>query len=102
MRPSALRGLELIRELRIRRSGAQEFRTVGARTTWAGRPTLQPTGGRRYQFTDKLLPLHRFKILRHLLPVIDADKARRREVVGGGVEEALAFEPQQVLGQVVY
>ena len=41
------------------------------------------------------------EVVGDLLPVIDADEARGREVMRGGVEDALAFEADQVFGQVV-
>src|ERR1039457_3217409 len=41
------------------------------------------------------------EVLGNLLPVIDADEAGGGEVVGGGVEDALAFKAEEVFGQVV-
>src|SRR5690348_10313002 len=36
-----------------------------------------------------------------LLPVVEARKTRGAEIVRSGIEQALAFEPRQVAGQVV-
>src|ERR1035437_1371464 len=37
----------------------------------------------------------------HFLPVVDASEPGGGEVVGGGVEQALAFKAEQVAGQIV-
>src|ERR1019366_8400290 len=41
------------------------------------------------------------EVLGDLRPVVDPDEAGGLEVVGGGVEDALAFKAEEVFGQVV-